>query len=251
MRKGTISSLALLLGAGSAEHTFETDILSESKDIMHSLTSALLSPISDSKDSLKSHITDFGCDICNAGSTIATMTLENPIYTPLFIELIKLGCRVVIPFIGYKPETCPGIIDQQFANSILPLIANDVLGQKNLCVFQLQLCERGDWVSRNQKQEVFNLLSNKPELAKSNDFINNLYKENRADFRKPGREPIKIAMVSDLHIDLEYTEGANSDCGKPLCCRTDSGPAPSDDKRAGKWGDFNCDLNQRTFDSLL
>jgi len=82
------------------------------------------------------------------------------------------------------------------------------------------------------------MLNSKPDIARSNDFVNNLYKEHRAEFRKAGREPIKVAMVSDLHIDLEYTVGANSDCGKPLCCRSDSGPPLTPDKAAGKWGDF-------------
>jgi len=33
-------------------------------------------------------------------------------------------------------------------------------------------------------------------------------------------------------------EGADNDCGKPLCCRSDSGIAPSNERRAGKWGDY-------------
>lgn len=43
----------------------------------------------------------------------------------------------------------------------------------------------------------------------------------------------------------------NNDCGKPLCCRSDSGPATNANNSAGKWGDFKCDLNKPTFDTLL
>ena len=35
----------------------------------------------------------------------------------------------------------------------------------------------------------------------------------------------------------------DTDCGKPLCCRSDSGKAPSIERAAGKWGDYKCDLN--------
>lgn len=57
--------------------------------------------------------------------------------------------------------------------------------------------------------------------------------------------------MSDLHIDYDYTEGADNDCGMPLCCRSDSGPAPSAERSAGKWGDYKCDLNTRTLESML
>lgn len=57
--------------------------------------------------------------------------------------------------------------------------------------------------------------------------------------------------MSDLHVDFDYQEGMSNDCGKPLCCRSDSG-LPEDPKNAaGKWGDKNCDLNQRTLHNML
>lgn len=34
-----------------------------------------------------------------------------------------------------------------------------------------------------------------------------------------GREPIKVVHFSDIHIDPLYTEGANTECSKPICCR--------------------------------
>ena len=29
----------------------------------------------------------------------------------------------------------------------------------------------------------------------------------------------KILHISDLHLDLEYEEGTDSQCDRPLCCR--------------------------------
>lgn len=58
-------------------------------------------------------------------------------------------------------------------------------------------------------------------------------------------------MISDLHIDYDYTPGFDNDCGKPLCCRKDSGLAPTPERSAGIWGDFNCDSSPLLVQSLL
>lgn len=70
-------------------------------------------------------------------------------------------------------------------------------------------------------------------------------------FNTEGRKPIRVALMSDLHIDYDYLPGASNDCGKPLCCRSDSGPATSPENAAGKWGDYKCDLKEETMISLL
>lgn len=84
-------------------------------------------------------------------------------------------------------------------------------------------------------------MDKKGEVAKKNDFVNSLYETNSKHFYEEGRKPIKLALISDLHIDYDYTPGFDNDCGKPLCCRKDSGIAPTPERAAGYWGDFNCD----------
>lgn len=64
-------------------------------------------------------------------------------------------------------------------------------------------------------------------------------------------ELIKIVLLSDLHLDFDYTPGSANHCDKVLCCRSDSG-TPSDPKdAAGFWGDYNCDLPLWTFQEVL
>lgn len=152
---------------------------------------------------------------------------------------------------GFGADTCPGIIRQQFTESILPIITDDLLSETTFCTFELNLCDMDKWIRRDVKEEVFKLLTQKPEMVKDNNYVNNLYDEHRHLFKSPGRETIKIAMMSDLHIDYDYLEGASNDCGKPLCCRSDSGPGTSPKNTAGKWGDYRCDLNTIALDSLL
>ena len=99
---------------------------------------------------------------------------------------------------------------------------------------------------RNLDQDIQQILSSKPAEAKSNDFINNLYKT-----LKPTKSPIKVALLSDFHVDPYYTEGANTDCSESICCRPSSGIPAISANQAGKWGDYRCDTPMRTVDSLF
>ena len=64
-------------------------------------------------------------------------------------------------------------------------------------------------------------------------------------------ELIKLALISDFHMDWDYTPGMNSDCDMPICCRSTSGLPSTPEKAAGKWGDYNCDIPPRTLENLL
>ena len=62
---------------------------------------------------------------------------------------------------------------------------------------------------------------------------------------------IKIIHLSDIHIDLEYTEGLNAECGEPLCCRPPNNSTAPPGRLAGHWGDHNCDLPLWTANNLF
>ncbi|KAH8814819.1 putative acid sphingomyelinase [Xylogone sp. PMI_703] len=58
-----------------------------------------------------------------------------------------------------------------------------------------------------------------------------------------GQNPIFVGHISDVHVDLNYTTGANYNCTKPICCRpytTDDAPGNTDFP-AGPFGNTNCD----------
>jgi len=90
---------------------------------------------------------------------------------------------------------------------------------------------------------VAKILAGKPEIAKTNDFVNNLYKQGLETKKE---NLIKVALISDLHVDFDYAPGSNTLCGKPLCCREKEGPGT-----AGKWGDFQCDIPIWTLQSMF
>jgi predicted MPP superfamily phosphohydrolase len=41
------------------------------------------------------------------------------------------------------------------------------------------------------------------------------------------RKKLKIMHISDLHVDIFYTSGAESKCNEPVCCRVNSANASS------------------------
>nr|UBK24972.1 phospholipase C [Mariannaea pinicola] len=58
-----------------------------------------------------------------------------------------------------------------------------------------------------------------------------------------GKDPIKVVHYSDIHIDPLYVGGSNSNCTKPICCRSyTKADQPGNNKYpAGPNGDHNCD----------
>lgn len=58
-------------------------------------------------------------------------------------------------------------------------------------------------------------------------------------------------MITDLHMDYDYTIGASIVCNRPACCRSDSGKGLTPEDSARKWGDFGCDMTELALDSML
>lgn len=55
------------------------------------------------------------------------------------------------------------------------------------------------------------ILSDKPEIIQDNNYINNLYDQIAIDNQRgKDRDTILMYQISDLHWNLEYTEGTNS-----------------------------------------
>ncbi|XP_022092882.1 sphingomyelin phosphodiesterase-like [Acanthaster planci] len=69
---------------------------------------------------------------------------------------------------------------------------------------------------------------------------------------KAGAPKLTILHLSDLHWDRMYQEGAEVECGEPLCCRSNDGKPAKGKPAAGKWGDYRgCDTPTRVFENLL
>jgi sphingomyelin phosphodiesterase len=62
---------------------------------------------------------------------------------------------------------------------------------------------------------------------------------------------LKFALVTDIHVNYDYTAGVSNNCGKPSCCKPDSGPPISIEESSGKWGDKRCDASPQVVDNMM
>jgi len=72
---------------------------------------------------------EVGCTTCKWGTWFLRETIGSDLLSPLIVKIGEVGCRFVIPYVGYDPNTCPGIIKQQFGLSILPIITHELLSE--------------------------------------------------------------------------------------------------------------------------
>lgn len=68
----------------------------------------------------------------------------------------------------------------------------------------------------------------------------------------PGSPTLRVLHITDYHLDTDYAEGSNAECGEPLCCRADDGPPAKGHAGAGKYGDYRgCDAVRATVENLF
>ncbi len=62
---------------------------------------------------------------------------------------------------------------------------------------------------------------------------------------------LKILHLTDIHLDLNYTENASVVCSFPICCHIQDGFPESDLSKAKPFGNIRCDTPMKLFDSFL
>lgn len=60
-------------------------------------------------------------------------------------------------------------------------------------------------------------------------------------FVSTGKTPLRVVHFSDIHVDRNYTVGADSVCTKPICCRNWADDATAVESPAGPMGMRRCD----------
>ncbi|KAF7318988.1 Sphingomyelin phosphodiesterase [Mycena chlorophos] len=55
------------------------------------------------------------------------------------------------------------------------------------------------------------------------------------------KKPFQVVHFSDVHIDRQYTPGADANCNKPICCRDFSDSKHPPKQPAGPFGNPDCD----------
>lgn len=60
-----------------------------------------------------------------------------------------------------------------------------------------------------------------------------------------------MVLLTDPHVDYLYTAGTDKDCKNYLCCRADSGFPTERSRQASPWGEYKCDLPEKTLRQML
>ena len=148
-----------------------------------------------------------------------------------FYELVKQICH----YTKLDNRVCDGAIDH-YDDIVVDAVLRRFLNGDYLCTL-LKICEdttEYDTIDDYARR----ILADKPEK-----------KEREVVPKKTDDDYYKVLQVTDIHLDMEYKEGAVANCNLPLCCRDlrDDDLVPVKQIFAGKYGTTaNCDANIET-----
>ena len=101
--------------------------------------------------------------------------------------------------------------------------------------------------SCSHQEPAGNRLDSPPEAQQ--DFQK---KRVRKSALNPAAETFKVLQITDLHFDPYFVPGSRTDCGEPVCCRSQHAPAHSLSTMAGIWGAYtDCDTPFFTLENAL
>lgn len=184
------------------------------------------------------------CTACHASMDSFDWVLSRDILRSSLESVASYGCSFFM-----DAPVCYGAV-HEMGDVLFPQLTEFVLTGEYSCSRFFGFCSSPSWITLDHNDYVHRMISEKPDIIKNNDFIDNLYEEIKNDPKE--RETIRVLHMSDLHTDLSYSVGASIDCGEPLCCRAGVGPTPvKPEDAAGIWGDYNCDLPPKTLESMF
>lgn len=119
---------------------------------------------------------EMSCSTCKATAWGLRTVFGNKASRWLLTEFLKVICRPIAEhFLNYNPEICPGTIDQQVRDSILPVLFDEFLTSQTLCTFELELCDMDKWEKLSIDAFIDEKVSAKPDHVKGNDYLNKMY----------------------------------------------------------------------------
>ncbi|CAG8524108.1 15455_t:CDS:2 [Acaulospora colombiana] len=158
------------------------------------------------------------CNICNAIASRVKEVMMLNITQKVTVEQGILICTVLRI---QSHRVCSEIIPK-FGPWAMTVLAHSVFSAENLCS-KAHLCPKPD----TKKPEVINLPE--PQPVKT---------------RVTTGERLWMIHLSDWHYDPEYKEGYEVNCGEPICCRPPNAFGDKAKSPAGKWGDYNCEVDR-------
>lgn len=192
---------------------------------------------------------DTTCWLCGFSLSPLRFLLENALIRK-GLEFIALEACEVLKIEKGIPTVCKGAINEM-ADKLLPALAKGPFSQDRVCDEWLQVCKAPHIKKLKAEDFVNRVIGAKPDSVSNNTFVNDLYAKIAA--RKTKGDIVRSVQFSDLHIDFDYMEGMPAQCDYPICCRNNGKDtrAKEGSRPAGFWGDYDCDIPQRTLDAMF
>ncbi|KAF7357082.1 Saposin B-type domain-containing protein [Mycena sanguinolenta] len=132
------------------------------------------------------------------------------------------------------PDVCAGYIEREG-----PILAHDLRLINTTGQTAQKLCDALMGMCVTHPLNPFTVPFPKPPPANPKKFVSR------------GRPPIRVAHLSDVHIDRMYTVGAEANCTKSICCRDFADSPANPTVPALPNGNSHCDSPVSLADSLL
>ncbi len=171
------------------------------------------------------------CELCSFAVDVLKNYLLQKNGFEKFYALVENICH----FTKIDNKVCDGAIEH-YKDIVIDSIIKKFVNGDYICSL-IGICEdTSDYESIEDFAE--RILKNKPEIKK-----NKILKTKNED------DYYKVVQVTDIHLDMEYKEGAVANCILPLCCRelADDDLIPVKQIYAGLYGTTGkCDANIET-----
>ncbi|KAI0342172.1 sphingomyelin phosphodiesterase [Trametopsis cervina] len=166
-------------------------------------------------------------------------------HTVLFPPLQRLARAGDDAFVNGLVEICEatGKRDKDVCEGELgrlgPIIAHDLRSIEAGGITATKFCEATFAICQQPEVTPYTVEFPKPAPAKPHKWVSQ------------GRPTMKVVHLSDVHIDRQYTVGADANCTKSICCRHFVGQTGPVTEPAEPFGNSHCDSPPDLAQSLL
>ncbi len=152
------------------------------------------------------------CSLCYGMYDIAAWVFSSDLYVNAMRSAWMQSCT-------HSPEICA----QLFDNNEVTSVKNYVLRlDPNITCPKLGLCDSPRIVPDDIEKFRRELLKDKP--PRKYEPVSN------------ASTHFQFAVITDIHIDPNYTQTKSTKCNSSICCRNDSPDVKGPEDRPGKWG---------------
>ena len=138
------------------------------------------------------------CDLCQAALVTPDFILENK-EIRIALDYLATEICVNMGIEGGERSVCAGAV-KIMADELLPSIAEGILSPQRVCDEYLHLCPKPDIKDLDVDAYIFRVLSEKPDIIKSNDYIDKIYEKIASDKDRKKIKSIHIQKKMKVQI---------------------------------------------------